>query len=211
MDGRLQKIPKCFTPHQTKCFFKDSITSVSYEQNDFKHLLLSSPWCPSHLAGALALPAGGPYSTFQVVALHISCLSDQVCFHGNRRNLLPSPDFLPLQDVWVSRMKPVSLCLDEIRQQDCAAFPKLSRSPLSVSKTSLFVAEAPLRSRDTAIKPLYTPECSETYSELMNEQMNKQLRKPTEGTELTCMSCTCPYIRKKNPLHCPGKALLFFL
>ena len=50
---------------------------------------------------------------------------------------------------------PISLCLDKIRQLDCTAFPKLSWFPLSVSKTSLFVAEAPLWSLDSAIKPLY--------------------------------------------------------
>ena len=204
----LQKIPKCFTPHQTKCFFKDSITSVSYEQNDFKHLLLSSPWCLATWLVPLALPAAEPYSTFQVVALHISCLSDQVCFHGNGRicSLLLTSSHCRM--CGSAEWKPVSLCLDEIRQRDCAAFPKLSRSPLSVSKTSLFVAEAPLRSRDTAIKPLYTPECSETYGELMNEQMNKQLRKPTEGTELT-MSCTDTTYPGRNPLHFPGKALFY--
>ena len=206
----LQKIPKCFTPHQTKCFFKYSITSVPYEQNDFKHLLLSSAWCPATWLVPPALPAAEPHSTFQVVALHISCLSDQVCFHGNRRicSLLPTSSHCRM--CGSAEGMPVSLCLDEIRQPDWAAFPKLSRSPLNVSKTSLFVAEAPLWSRDTAIKPLYTLECSETYGELMNEQMNKQLRKPTEGTVLT-MSCTDIRYQGRNSSDFPGKAFSYSL
>ena len=150
----LQKVSKCFIPHHTKCFFKYSITSVSYEQNDPKHLLFSTPWCPAAWLVLLALPA----TTFQVVALHISCLSDQVCFHGNRRIcslLLTSSHWGMCGSV---EGMPISLCLDKIRQLDCTAFPKLSWFPLSVSKTSLFVAEAPLWSLDSAIKPLYTLE-----------------------------------------------------
>lgn len=163
-----------------------------------------------HLAGAPALPAAEPHSTFHVAALHISCLSDQVCFHGNRRicSLLLTSSHCGM--CGSAEGMPVSLCLDEIRQPDCAAFPKLSRSPFNVSKTSLFVAEAPLWSRDTDIKPLYTLECSETYGELMNEQMNKQLRKPAEGTVLT-MSCTDTRYQGRNSLDFPEKALFYSL
>lgn len=157
-----------------------------------------------------ALPAAEPHSTFQVAALHISCLSDQVCFHGNRRicSLLLTSSHCGM--CGSAEGMSVSLCLDEIRQPDCAAFPKLSRSPFNVSKTSLFVAESPLWSCDTAIKPLYTLECSETYGELMNEQMNKQLRKPTEGTVLT-MSCTDTRYQGRNSLDFPEKALFYSL